>query len=258
MLGGMAKPLSIQLYTVRELTKDGRHLEVLKQIAEIGYKAVEGHGYGLSPSEFRSLVEGLGMEVSSYFGGVPNPETVQEFIDTAKELGVRHTVSGFWISEFESIEAMDATAEKVNAVLPKILDSGLTFSLHNHWMEFETIDDRWKIDYLIERCPLLTLEIDLYWCTNFGVNNPVDVLRAHGKRAPLLHVKDGPMIKGEPMVAVGSGSLDYPAIFAEVDTNVTDYFIVELDECATDMMEAVAESYRYLVGNGFATGNRPA
>jgi hypothetical protein len=30
--------------------------------------------------------------------------------------------------------------------------------------------------------------------------------------------------------------------------------IVELDQCATDMLEAVAKSYRYLVSEGLARG----
>jgi hypothetical protein len=32
--------------------------------------------------------------------------------------------------------------------------------------------------------------------------------------------------------------------------------VVELDECATDMMEAVKQSYTYLTGNGLAVGRK--
>jgi hypothetical protein len=31
---------------------------------------------------------------------------------------------------------------------------------------------------------------------------------------------------------------------------------VELDHCATDIMEAVGKSYRYLIGRGLARGNK--
>ncbi len=37
----------------------------------------------------------------------------------------------------------------------------------------------------------------------------------------------------------------------------TKWLVVELDACATDMFEAVEQSYRYLVGNGLARGNKP-
>jgi len=71
----------------------------------------------------------------------------------------------------------------------------------------------------------------------------------------LLHLKDGPGNKEEPMTAVGGGIMDWPAVIgAAADT--TEWVIVELDSCATDMTEAVAESYRYLTENGLATGNK--
>jgi sugar phosphate isomerase/epimerase len=61
--------------------------------------------------------------------------------------------------------------------------------------------------------------------------------------------------------------LDYlaPDIFFEVDTywaqtaagaGATEWLIVEIDRCATDMFEAVAKSYRYMVGKGLAHGKR--
>ncbi len=111
---------------------NGNHLPILQKLADIGYKGVEGYGYGLTPAEFRKVVEDMGMVVSSYFGPTPTPETVQEFIDTAGELGTNLTVSGFWIPEFETVDAIRATADRLNAVLPTLHAAGLTFALHNH------------------------------------------------------------------------------------------------------------------------------
>lgn len=58
------------------------------------------------------------------------------------------------------------------------------------------------------------------------------------------------------MAAAGSGTVNMPAIFAAVNPAVTDWYIVELDECATDMIESVAESYRWLTVNRYAIGNK--
>lgn len=250
------KPLSIQLYTVRELTKDGNHLNVLQQIADIGYKGVEGHGYGMTPTEFRKVVEDMGMSVSSYFGGFPDPENINEFMDTANALGTNLTVSGFWVPEFESVDAIKNTADRVRPAVETLKANGITFGLHNHWMEFEMVEGKWAIQHLIDLVPDLHLEIDIYWCANFGANNAAEVVRTYRDRAHLLHVKDGPLVKGEPHVAVGAGKMDIPAVLAEENPAVTKWHVVELDECATDMMEAVRGSYDYLVGNGLAIGNR--
>jgi sugar phosphate isomerase/epimerase len=74
-----------------------------------------------------------------------------------------------------------------------------------------------------------------------------------GKRAPLLHLKDGPVSKDLPMTAVGKGKLDWKSIVAAGDGN-SEWLIVELDSCATDMMEAVKDSYQYVTSEGLARG----
>ena len=51
------------------------------------------------------------------------------------------------------------------------------------------------------------------------------------------------------------GALDWPAIIGAGAGN-TEWLIVELDRCATDMAEAVQQSYNYLVGEGLARGNK--
>jgi sugar phosphate isomerase/epimerase len=76
------------------------------------------------------------------------------------------------------------------------------------------------------------------------------VLKRLAGRTPLIHIKDGPATTPEAdMVAVGGGALNYPAILAQAQT---DYVIVELDRCATDMLDALASSYRYLIDRGLA------
>lgn len=247
-------PLSIQLYTVRELTGEGRHVEVLRKIADIGYRGVEGAGYGLTPAEFRKLVEDMGMVVSSTWGDVTTPEGREKLIDAAQAMGVKNVVCGFWIPQFETVDAIAQTADILNEAIPVLREAGLTLSMHNHWMEFEVLEGKFKVDHLLERCPDLRLELDIYWAGNFGVNTPEELVAAYADRAPLLHVKDGTMVKGVPHVAVGSGVVDIPACIA---ASKAEWLIVELDECGTDMMEAVEQSYRYLVGNGLAAGNRP-
>jgi len=51
----------------------------------------------------------------------------------------------------------------------------------------------------------------------------------------------------------GQGSMDFPAI-VQANTNHTQWMIVELDACATDMWKAVEESNNNLPANGLAYG----
>jgi sugar phosphate isomerase/epimerase len=75
-------------------------------------------------------------------------------------------------------------------------------------------------------------------------------------RLPLLHIKDGALKENTPHLPVGSGVLDMPAIIRATDPDTLQWLIVELDEYAGDMFEAVQRSYDYLTSNGLASGNK--
>ncbi|MBT5833050.1 MAG: sugar phosphate isomerase/epimerase, partial [Candidatus Latescibacteria bacterium] len=91
------------------------------------------------------------------------------------------------------------------------------------------------------------------WVQTAGPD-PVGVIAELGARAPLIHVKDGPCTREADMQALGEGVTDFQSIIG-VGGHV-DWWIVELDRCATDMMEAVEKSYTYMISNGFAAGNK--
>jgi sugar phosphate isomerase/epimerase len=102
--------------------------------------------------------------------------------------------------------------------------------------------------------PDVLFELDCYWIKTGGPD-PAAVVREVGARAPLLHIKDGPCKKGEPMTAVGDGIIDWAPV-VQASAGTAEWLIVELDSCKTDMMEAVRKSYNYLVGRNLARGNK--
>ncbi len=251
-----AKPVSLQLYSLRESSaKD--FPAVIRAVGGIGYAGVEPAGfYGLKPRELRKLVEDQGMRISSSHGPWSSPENLAEVIDTAGELGVKLVSSGFGPEAFTDMAAIQATAAKVNLMDARLRAAGLTLFLHNHYWEFDRIEGRLKYDVLAELAPTVAFEIDTYWAANFGAVDPAAVVKRHASRAPLLHIKDGPLVKDQPMVAVGSGKMDFRKVIGAADPKVLQWLVVELDACATDMLQAVRASYEWLVGNGFASGRR--
>jgi sugar phosphate isomerase/epimerase len=253
----MAPPLSIQLYTVREQAKDGHHADVLSQIGRIGYKAVEAGGtYGLSLREFRRLVEDCGMSVSGRFGPIPTRDNASEIIDALGQLGTDLAIGGFWEKDFDSVDAVKRTAGILREGVALLAQRGVTFCMHNHWMEYRRLEGRLATDWLVELCPELKLEIDTYWAANFGAEDPVAIVRAHRDRTPLLHLKDGAYHKDD-MTPAGSGKQDFVAIMAAANPAVLRFGVLEIDEVPGEMMQAVEQSYRFLVGRGLCEGNRP-
>jgi sugar phosphate isomerase/epimerase len=250
------KPISLQLYSLRAASEKD-FVGVIKSVGKIGYAGVEPAGfYGLKPRELRGIVEGEGMRLSSTHGPWANPDNLAEVIDTASELGIDLVASGYGKEDFKDLDGIKRTADKTNLMGEKLSEAGLTLFLHNHWWEFETLGGRIKYDIFAELAPKVSFEIDAYWAANFGANDPAEQLAKFRSRTPLIHIKDGPLVRDQPMLALGSGKMEIPAIVAAADPKVLRWLVVELDSCATDMLEAVEKSYLYLTSQGLAEGRK--
>ncbi len=249
------KPISVQLYSLR--VESSRNFDaVLERLATVGYKGVEPFNlYGWTPQRFRARVEALGMAVSSSHHPWANRASTSEIVDTIGALGLNRAAGGFVADDFKDMDAVKRTADTVNAIIDALAPHGIDLFLHNHWWEFALIDGKLGYRHIAERCPKVLFEVDTYWAANFGaVDVAAEVARVKD-RAPLLHIKDGPLTKGAAHVAVGDGKMDIAGVLEAADPEVLEWVIVELDACDTDMMTAVERSYRHLTANGLALGN---
>jgi sugar phosphate isomerase/epimerase len=250
----MPSPLAIQLYSVRDtLAQD--FAGVVQKIAAIGYAGVEPAGFpGTTPQEAGKLFRDLGLAVPSAHTALPLGEHRNEVLDAMAAIGCPRIISGKGPDDFATLDLVKQTCDLFNQASAVAVESGFQFGIHNHWWEFQSVEGRLVLDVMLEHLePGVFFEIDTYWVQAAG-HDPAAVVSQLGRRTPLLHIKDGPAVRGEPMVAVGDGVIDVPSI-VQAGAGSTEWMIVELDACATDMMEAVEKSYDYLVGKGLARGN---
>ena len=247
-------PLGVQLYSLREeCAKD--FAGVLQRVAQMGYVGVELAGLnGLSSDEVKRLLDDNGLHLASAHVGLDPAEDFEPALDMYKELGADTVVVPVMFPDvFESADGVARAAEQLNAASEKARDRSLTLGYHNHFWEIDhLIDGRPALLELFDRLdPGVVAEVDIYW-TQVGGADPVTLVQELGDRVALLHVKDGPVDPATPMVAVGEGKVDVPAVLAAAPS--ARWHLVELDECATSMLEAVERSHDYLVGQGLSTG----
>ena len=251
----MTTPIALQLYSVRELLAEDFTATVNK-VAEIGYAGVETAGFpGTTPKAASKLFDDLGLRVSSIHAPLPLGDAKNETLDLAEQLGCNRIICAALSPEthYNSVDQIKKTCDLVNEASEVAHESGLSLGMHNHWWEFEPVDGTYPYRLWFERLdPKVFFEIDTYWVKTAGPD-PVEVIQEIGDRAPLLHIKDGPAIKEEPMLAVGDGIMDVPAI-VEAGYGHTEWLVVELDRCATDMIEAIDKSFNYLVDQGLGHG----
>ena len=242
----MTRPLSVQLYSVREQIAQDRD-GVLRQLADLGFQAVEPFQPTADPVGFRKVADDLGLTVSSAHAmGLlePDPGPVFEAIAT---LGTDLAIvpAGIPQEQFTSREGLERAAELLNGLAEKAAGHGLRLGYHNHWWEFEPVlDGKHGLEVLAELlAPEVFLEVDTYWAAVGGADVP-KVLRGLGSRVEALHVKDGPLRKGEPNVAVGQGAMPVAEVLGAAPADA--WRIIEFDECATDVFAAIGESRTYV------------
>lgn len=251
----MPPPLSLQLYTLREaMQTDFR--SVLKEVAEIGFIGVEPAGYcGVSPREFGKIIRDLGLEISSAHGAFPTGEEAERVLEEHEQLGNKWIVSGFGADTFKTEDGVKKAAEKLAEAAVNAATRGMRIAVHNHEFEFTNqFDGRSAYALMMELTgPNVFGELDIYWVQTGG-EDPVKILQEQPARFPLLHVKDGPCLMGQPMTAVGAGTVDIRGNIAAA--TAAEWHVVELDHCATDMMDAVRQSYKFLTENGLSVGRK--
>ncbi|MFI7701901.1 sugar phosphate isomerase/epimerase family protein [Nonomuraea sp. NPDC049480] len=241
----MREPISVQLYTVREPLAADRDA-VLRRIAEIGYRAVEPFDPTTDPKGFRQVIDDLGLSVSGTHAYALLSGEPAEVFDAIATVGADLVIipGGIAHEEFTTRDGLQRTADLLNGFAEQAAGHGMRIGYHNHWWEIEPrIDGRHALEVLTDLlAPEVFLEIDTYWAAVGGADVPA-LLGRLAERTLALHVKDGPVVKGEPHTAVGQGVMPVPEILAAAPDA---WRVVELDECATDIFAALADSHAYL------------
>lgn len=249
----MKRPISVQLYTLRN--RAGQDFAgVLADVAKAGYKGVETAGlHGKSAAEVRKMLDDVGLVASSAHTGVATKENLSELVDTALTLGYKYVISGLGPDDFKSVDQIKVSAERFQTAAELLKPHGLEMGYHNHWWEFDLVDGRYGYNLFFDLCPDVFSELDVYWACNFNRVDVPAVVKARRNQIKLLHIKDGPLVQGQPHTAAGAGKMNIPAIVKAAGRE-TEWLVVELDDCATDMTEAVRESFRYLKKSGLGVG----
>jgi sugar phosphate isomerase/epimerase len=245
-----AKPVAVQLYTVREQLATDR-AGVLKRIAGYGYGAVEPFGIVHDPQGLRADLDAAGLSVSSAHSA-PLGADAGAVIDAARVLGAQTVIVPFLPPpRFADADGVRGVAAELNEAAARLAGEGLRLGYHNHDFELSSlIGGTPALEVLADQLDeAVLLEVDTYWAA-VGGQDVVALLGRLGDRVQYLHVKDGPVVNREDfMTAVGSGRMPVAEILA---ASPSTWHVVELDRCATDMMTAVGDSLAWLTARGLA------
>ena len=251
----MLAPLGLQLWSIRD-TLEVDFKSGIQKIAKMGYAGVEPAGFpGITPGEAGKLFKEFGLVVPSIHEfPIPDKERKNQLLETLEAVDCKCIVSGADDdADFRTVARIQRVCDKFNEASELFASYGITIGVHNHCSEFLKVDHRYAYEIMLEYLvPEIFFQVDTYWVKVASVD-PVEVVKRLGERAPLLHIKDGPGKENKPQLALGEGVMDIPAI-VRAGSDTVKWLIVELDDCATDMLKAVEKSYQYMVSNNLAHG----
>ncbi|WP_162542144.1 sugar phosphate isomerase/epimerase family protein [Gemmata obscuriglobus] len=241
------RPVALQLWTVRDAFAADAD-RALAAVKAAGFSAVELARLppGLALASLAESLDRHGLAVTSIHGDLLTSETIDYWASLARACRCSKVIWHGWPRDprFDSLNGVKDLIGACNAAATVAGDHGLKFGVHNHWWEFEPLDGDRPIRLLHEGLhPDVFWQIDVYWAQTAG-SDPAAVVTELGPRVRSLHWKDGPCVHGQPMVALGEGQVDVPRTLRAL-SQPTDW-VIELDECATDPLQAAARSRVYL------------
>lgn len=224
----------LQLYTLRDdLPKDFKG--ILKQVADMGYKQVEGYErdkgilWGMSPSEFKAYMDSIGLTmVSTHYdsGG----KDFEKKVATAAEVGMKYIIYP-WEGE-KTLDEYKKMADEFNKNGEVCKKYGLRYGFHNHAMSFKKINGEFPQDILMKGtdASLVDYEMDIYWVVAAG-EDPEAWIKKYPNRFTACHVKDRSKTPkpddGQNSTDLGTGSIDFSKILKTALQNGMQYYIVE-------------------------------
>ena len=242
-----AKKAGLQLYTLRDMMEKSV-ADTLKLVAGVGYGDVEFAGYfGHSAKDIRKLLDANGLAAPSVH--VPLEvlrSSLPQVIADAKVIG-HHYIVLPWLSQEQRGDSVDnykKLAAELNGFAKPIKDAGLQLAYHNHDFELTPVKGGLPYDVLLSETDkdLVKMELDLFWAVKAGVD-PLTLFAANPSRFPLVHVKD--MAKDGAMVDVGTGTIDFKAIFAKAELAGIRHQFVEHDN-STNRITTIRQGYQSL------------
>lgn len=241
--------LALQLFTIRNIAQADL-AGTLKQLAEMGYDAVEFAGfYGHPREEVAEMLQEAGLKAVGMHVGLDQME--QDFAEIAADaraVGAEALlVPHVGHDAGRSYGHWETVAMRMKAMAGMCRVEGLDFGFHLHGPEFDELEGGRGIDAILKMTEPdeVAFELDTYWVEKAGTES-VELAAAHGERVRYVHVKDYDNRENWHDVEAGSGCVKIPELI-ETARNVR-WWVVEQEAFVCPEMEAVAMAAKQMRG----------
>lgn len=247
--GRTARPIGLQLYTVRDIFQPDP-MGTLEKVAAIGYREVEygGGGYDkMDHAALRKTMDRLGLvSPSIHVGYEALGADFDGSVKMAKTLGADTVIMPYMAEAHRNADGWKKAVADFNRYAERLKKAGLDFAYHNHDFEFTVRPGGTSLfDTLVaDGDPaLVKIELDLFWAIAAGEDPKTIIARLPG-RIYAYHVKD--RTADGKMTSVGKGVVDFADIFTLNGTAGVKHFYVENDQSPAPYLPDIQTSFTTL------------
>ncbi|MGN0853214.1 MAG: sugar phosphate isomerase/epimerase family protein [Kiritimatiellia bacterium] len=277
---GLGQP-AVQLYSIRsyiggkrdkktgqELVKGVGLAQALKDVAKIGYKAVEFAGYyGNDAKTLKLMLDDAGLVACGTHVGRDafSPDNVKRTCEFNLGYGNNLIIcpgGGNFPKKGEKLDDfLKMLVDYYNTAAEAAAKFGCKIGLHNHTGEFnmKMADGTTYWDYFFSNTSAnVCMEQDVGWTTCAGVD-PKEQYKKYPHRSPTLHAKENGMGKGVTSFDAilgqpgkpGATPVDWDGLFPVTDADGVKWYVVECER-HEDTLMAITESFKFLRSKGRA------
>lgn len=229
-------PVALQLWSIREdVARD--FAATAAAVAQIGYDGVELAGFGnLDAKGAKVALDAAGLRVAGMHTGFDSLKGgLNAVIADALAIGCTRVVCSYWPPVFINNAAVcEDMGEQLNDIGERLRPHGIRFGFHNHGTELRVFDGKPALEWILGAAEPRNLfaELDVFWVHDAG-HSPAKLIRDHGARIPLIHLKDAKEL--------GLGPVNFGEIFAATDAvGAVEWFIVEQESYNHAPIKSVA------------------
>lgn len=261
--------LGVNLYSVRDQLSENPKV-TLQNLADIGFRSVE-----LTREQLPTLLPickdiGLSVPCVHYehacltddwtnYGGSPPRRgyNMLAALTEAKKAGVEYVVIPSIHEKERGGQGMYIRlAQQLNKAGEQAAKMDMQVAYHNHSFEFRKYGQHTGFDILLNNLEheKAGIEFDIFWAT-MGGQDPISLMRKYARYIKLLHLKDMRVntnpsltedVPVEAFQPLGAGVLDIAGVMRNASTVGVAHYFVEQDQCATNPLAALKQSYDYL------------
>ncbi|WP_066251448.1 sugar phosphate isomerase/epimerase family protein [Neobacillus drentensis] len=255
--------IGVQMYTVKDKVADLGAYEIIRRIAELGYRAVEVSQIPMRSKNVAELkrasidfdikIAALSAGLEPIVPGDPGETLSSDFdkiVNDCKILDCNYLRIGMMpIHLMDDRDKIMGFIERAEAMANRLAEQEIELYYHTHHLEFQKFDGVYLLDIIKDNTTKLGFELDVHWIQRAG-ENPVEFVKKYKDRISLLHLKDYRIGKLDlsnvdfeswanfddafmstiQFAEVGEGNLNIPAIIDAGLEAGAQYFLVEQDE----------------------------